>query len=65
MPDPRECVPDADETGASSVEYALLVTAVAAAIVLVIMAVGGLVTTMFGESCDTIKTAASSSVACD
>ena len=53
-----------DDRGAASVEYALLVTAVAAVIVLVIVALGTIVAGMFGESCETIKTAASSTQDC-
>ena len=47
-----------DDHGAASVEYALLVTAIAAVIVLVVVALGMVVQNMFGESCQTISTAA-------
>ncbi len=44
-----------DEDGASSVEYGLIVVAIAALIVLVVFAFGGMVKAMFSTSCQTIK----------
>jgi pilus assembly protein Flp/PilA len=43
-----------EDTGASAVEYGLLLAAIAAVIVIVVFALGGTVRDMFSESCDTI-----------
>ena len=43
----------ADE-GASAVEYALLVAAIAALIVIVVLAFGGLIKDIFSDTCTTI-----------
>jgi pilus assembly protein Flp/PilA len=43
-----------DDTGASAVEYGLLVAAVAAVTVIILFALGGAVRDMFSESCATI-----------
>jgi pilus assembly protein Flp/PilA len=53
-----------DERGASAVEYGLLATAVAALIVVIVFALGGMVTNMFGQSCDVIETQAQTGSAC-
>jgi len=53
-----------DETGASTVEYGLLATAVAAVIVVIVVALGGTVTNMFGQSCDVIETQVKTGSAC-
>lgn len=45
---------DRDEEGASAVEYGLLVAAIAALIVLVVFALGGVIKSSFAKSCDTI-----------
>lgn len=45
-----------DETGASAVEYGLIVTAIAAMIVLVLFALGGTVSSLFDSSCQDIST---------
>ncbi len=45
-----------DETGASAVEYGLLVAGIAALIVLVVFAFGGLVSGVFQDTCDSIQT---------
>ncbi len=42
------------EEGASAVEYALLVAAIAALIVIVVFAFGGLINTIFQDTCNTI-----------
>jgi pilus assembly protein Flp/PilA len=42
------------DEGASAVEYALLVAAIAALIVLVVFAFGGLVKDIFSDTCTTI-----------
>ena len=45
------------EEGASAVEYALLVAAIAALIVIVVFAFGGLIKDIFSKTCTTIDTA--------
>jgi pilus assembly protein Flp/PilA len=45
-----------EETGASAVEYGLLVAAIAALIVLIVFALGGVVKEVFDNTCDTIGT---------
>ena len=47
-----------DDTGASAVEYGLLLAAIAAVIVIVVFALGGVVRDMFTESCTTIDSKA-------
>ncbi|MXG90776.1 Flp family type IVb pilin [Nocardioides sp. YIM 123512] len=42
------------EDGASAVEYGLLVSGIAAVVVVVIMAFGGAIGSMFDDSCETI-----------
>lgn len=51
------------DTGASAVEYGLIVFAVAALIVLAVFSFGGAVSGLFQNSCDTIKQAAETSPA--
>jgi pilus assembly protein Flp/PilA len=53
-----------DDTGASAVEYGLLLAAVAAVIVIVVFALGGAVRDLFTESCTTISTTASPTSDC-
>ena len=43
-----------EETGASAVEYGLLVAAIAALIVIIVFALGGIVKEVFDNTCDTI-----------
>lgn len=43
-----------EETGASAVEYGLLVAAIAALIVIIVFALGGIVEGVFKGTCDTI-----------
>ena len=43
-----------EETGASAVEYGLLVAAIAALVVLIVFALGGVVKEVFDNTCDTI-----------
>lgn len=50
-----------DEAGASSVEYGLLVFAIAALIVVIVFALGGVTTELFDDTCTEIASAASSS----
>ncbi|RLV49145.1 Flp family type IVb pilin [Nocardioides mangrovicus] len=49
-----------DENGASAVEYGLLVAGIAALIVLVVFAFGGVIKGVFSKTCSTVQ--ASSSV---
>lgn len=49
-------LPRRDERGASAVEYGLVVAAVAAVVVAILMAFGGLTVDLFDDSCDTIGT---------
>ena len=48
-----------DEKGASAVEYGLLVAAIAALIVIIVFALGGVVKGVFKSTCDSIKASAS------
>jgi pilus assembly protein Flp/PilA len=50
---------DDQELGASSVEYGLLVAAIAAVIVIIAFALGGVVRNLFSNTCDTISSQAS------
>ena len=54
------------EEGASAVEYALLVAAIAALIVIVVFAFGGLIKDIFSDTCTTIdnNTTSSASGSC-
>jgi len=45
-----------NEDGASAVEYGLLVAAIAALIVLIVFALGGVVKEVFTDTCNDIKT---------
>jgi pilus assembly protein Flp/PilA len=51
----RRLVNRKDETGASAVEYGLLVAAIAALIVIIVFALGGVVKEVFTDTCTTIK----------
>lgn len=44
-----------EEHGASSVEYALVAVAIAAVVVVVVFALGGIVRDVFGNSCESIR----------
>jgi pilus assembly protein Flp/PilA len=46
------------EDGASAVEYGLLVAAIAALVVIIVFALGGVIQEVFKDTCDTIKTKA-------
>ena len=48
------------DEGASAVEYGLLVAAIAALIVIIVFALGGLVKGIFKDTCDKIKSGATS-----
>ncbi len=43
------------DEGASAVEYGLLVAAIAALVVVIVFALGGLVQDVFASTCDSIK----------
>jgi len=47
-----------DERGASAVEYGLLITGIAALIVVVVFAFGGVLNTIFDSTCDKVGTSA-------
>jgi pilus assembly protein Flp/PilA len=51
-----------NEDGASAVEYGLLVAAIAALIVIIVFALGGIVKETFKDTCDGIKSGASATV---
>jgi len=53
-----------DDTGASAVEYGLIVFAIAAVVVLSVFGLGGAVTEMFSNSCSSIQSAASTTSNC-
>ena len=53
-------VPRSSDKGASSVEYALLVGAIAAVLVIVLFSVGGLVRDIFASTCSSISVKTSS-----
>jgi pilus assembly protein Flp/PilA len=53
-----------EETGASAVEYGLLVAAIAALIVLIVFALGGVVKDVFTDTCGTIQSEASTTSTC-
>ena len=53
-----------DEKGASAVEYGLLVAAIAALIVVIVFALGGLVKNVFKETCTGIGSKASVTNSC-
>jgi pilus assembly protein Flp/PilA len=50
----RKVVSHKKEDGASAVEYGLLVAAIAALIVIVVFALGGIIKGVFKHTCDTI-----------
>jgi pilus assembly protein Flp/PilA len=53
-----------DEDGASAVEYGLLVAAIAAVIVIIVFALGGLIKGAFSKTCDSISTGSSVAANC-
>jgi pilus assembly protein Flp/PilA len=48
-----------DERGASAVEYGLLITGIAALIVIVVFAFGGMLQTLFSSTCNKVGSSAS------
>jgi pilus assembly protein Flp/PilA len=53
-----------DESGASAVEYGLIIAAIAAVTVIILFALGGVVRDLFTESCTTIANEASPTSSC-
>ena len=53
-----------DDTGASAVEYGLVLAAIAAVVVATVFALGGTVTEMFSDSCDLVQSSASTTATC-
>ncbi|MDQ6640979.1 MAG: Flp family type IVb pilin [Actinomycetota bacterium] len=53
-----------DEGGASAVEYGLLVAGIAALIVVIVFAFGGMIAGMFSNSCGTITHTIQGSTSC-
>lgn len=53
-----------DEDGASAVEYGLLVAAIAALIVIVVFALGGIIKDVFRNTCDDISGKTSTTTTC-
>ena len=60
----RNVIAKRNEDGASAVEYGLLVAAIAAVIVVIVFALGGLIKDAFSKTCDSIKTGTSSTASC-
>jgi pilus assembly protein Flp/PilA len=58
----REAVPD--DSGASAVEYGLIVFAIAAVITLAVFAFGGQVRNLFGDTCDSVAKQSSAATSC-
>lgn len=48
--------PSRNERGASSVEYGLLVAGIAALLVVIVFAVGGVAKELFSDSCNEVRT---------
>jgi len=61
----RRAVHAREEDGASAVEYALLVAAIAALIIVVVFAFGGLVRDIFRNTCNDLKDKTTSSTTSD
>ena len=52
------------DEGASAVEYGLLIAAIAAVIVIIIFALGGVIKNVFEKTCDSVQTKAATSSTC-
>ncbi len=52
------------DEGASAVEYGLLVAAIAAVIVVIVFALGGVIKEVFSDTCSTVKSGAATTAAC-
>jgi pilus assembly protein Flp/PilA len=55
----RKLMTARNEEGASAVEYGLLVAAIAALIVIVVFALGGVIKNVFGKTCSVVSSGAS------
>jgi len=55
---------DVDDRGASAVEYGLMIAAIAALILVIVFSLGGVVQTIFTNSCDTIQDQAKTTANC-
>jgi len=53
-----------DETGASAVEYGLLVAAIAALIVAIVFLLGGVIKEVFTDTCTTVADKATTTAKC-
>jgi pilus assembly protein Flp/PilA len=53
-----------DDTGASAVEYGLLIAAIAAVIVVVVFALGSVVKNKFNKTCNGVNNGSTSTQAC-
>jgi pilus assembly protein Flp/PilA len=53
-----------DDTGASAVEYGLLVAAIAAVIVVVVFALGGVLKDKFSSTCKSVGVGSSATSSC-
>jgi pilus assembly protein Flp/PilA len=51
----RDILAKRDEDGASAVEYGLLVAAIAAVIVIIVFALGGIIKDAFKSTCDNVN----------
>ena len=61
----RKVVAHKKEEGASAVEYGLLVAAIAALIVIIVFALGGVIKGVFKKTCDSINSGASVGATCN
>jgi pilus assembly protein Flp/PilA len=53
-----------NDEGASAVEYGLLVAAIAAVIVIIVFALGGVIKNVFSKTCSSVSNGASVSATC-
>ncbi len=53
-----------NDEGASAVEYGLLVAAIAAVIVVIVFALGGVIKNVFSKTCSTVSSGASVAASC-
>jgi pilus assembly protein Flp/PilA len=60
----RQVMRDGRDRGASAVEYGLMVAAIAAVVVGIVFALGGVMKGVFEKTCTSIKTGASATAEC-
>ena len=53
-----------NDEGASAVEYGLLIAAIAAVIVIIVFALGGVIKNVFSKTCSTVNSGASAGGSC-